>query len=233
MKRSERLYALVDHLRARSPRPIPGRTLADTFEVTVRTIERDILALQQSGVPIYAEPGRTGGYVIDREFSLPPLQFSATEATAIIAGLSLLAGSPFGGETQAAIDKIISALPERRHRKATELLSRTYLIGAGRDLLTRDRVLPRAIVDGAVLWISYSDANGAISERSVEPLGLLHGGDQWYLIGWCRARGGVRGFRTDRIRSVDVTDEHAPQRPEAVIAADLERWAAHNLADDR
>ncbi|WP_425272898.1 helix-turn-helix transcriptional regulator [Rathayibacter festucae] len=76
MNRTDRLYGLVEELRAVSPRPRSARRLAERFEVSVRTIERDPSALQQSGLPIWAEPGRTGGYVIDASATLGPAGFT-------------------------------------------------------------------------------------------------------------------------------------------------------------
>ncbi|MGI5454418.1 helix-turn-helix transcriptional regulator [Streptomyces sp. CA-249302] len=80
MNRTDRLYALVEEPRAAAPRPCSARTLAARFEVSVRTIERDLAALQQSGVPVYAEPGRRGGYALDRQRTLPPLTITPAEA---------------------------------------------------------------------------------------------------------------------------------------------------------
>lgn len=88
MRRTDRLYALVEELRARAPRPVSRSMLAERLEVTERTIERDILALQQAGVPIWSQRGRGGGYAIDAQWSLPPLNFDATEALAVIAALA-------------------------------------------------------------------------------------------------------------------------------------------------
>ena len=84
MNRTDRLYALVEELRAVAPRPRSARRLAERFEVSVRTIERDIGALQQAGLPIWAEPGRTGGYVIDASATLGPAGFTLDEALAIL-----------------------------------------------------------------------------------------------------------------------------------------------------
>ena len=70
MNRTDRLYALVEELRAIAPRPRSARQLAEHYEVSTRTVERDILALQESGVPIYAETGRWGGYAIDKAKAL-------------------------------------------------------------------------------------------------------------------------------------------------------------------
>jgi len=228
MKRAERLYALVDHLRARSPRTVSATALARTFEVTSRTIERDILALQQAGVPIYADQGRTGGYAIRRDFSLLPLQLTGAEALAAATGLALLDGSPLRAAARTARDKIISALPEARHRDAVRLLSRTYVIGDDKHR-AGDEIIERAVVNGIVVKISYLSSTNEKSEREVEPLGLLRADDHWYLVGWCRLRKGVRGFRTDRIAAVEATGETAPHRPESLLADDLARWSARRL----
>ena len=76
MNRTDRLYALVDELRAIAPRARTARQMAGRFEVSVRTIGRDLDALQQAGVPIYATPGPGGGYAIDKDHTLPPVNFT-------------------------------------------------------------------------------------------------------------------------------------------------------------
>ena len=78
MNRTDRLYALVEELRAVAPRPRSARQLAGRYEVSTRTIERDVLALQEAGVPIYAVAGRCGGYVIDKTLTLPPDSLPST-----------------------------------------------------------------------------------------------------------------------------------------------------------
>ena len=95
MNRTDRLYALVEELRAVAPRPRSARWLADRFEVSARTVERDISALQQSGVPIWAEPGRTGGYCLDKARTLPPVNLTPGEAVAMALALQGLEGTPF------------------------------------------------------------------------------------------------------------------------------------------
>ncbi|MFJ6953886.1 helix-turn-helix transcriptional regulator, partial [Micromonospora aurantiaca (nom. illeg.)] len=92
MNRTDRLYALVEELRAVSPRPRSATWLARRFEVSTRTVERDISALQGAGVPIWAEPGRTGGYVVDRARTLPPVNLTAAEAVAMAVALHRLGG---------------------------------------------------------------------------------------------------------------------------------------------
>ncbi|MER6878459.1 HTH domain-containing protein, partial [Amycolatopsis sp. NPDC000673] len=95
MNRTDRLYALVEELRAVAPRTRTAAWLAARFEVSVRTIERDLGALRETGVPIWTETGRTGGYGLDRERTLPPLTLTPEEAIAITVALRSAAGSPF------------------------------------------------------------------------------------------------------------------------------------------
>src|SRR5215210_7750455 len=88
MNRIDRLYALVELLRAAGPRGRSARQLAEHFEVSVRTIERDLSALGQARVPLTTKQGRTGGYSVDRSMSLPPLNFTPREAAAVAVALS-------------------------------------------------------------------------------------------------------------------------------------------------
>ncbi|PPH51325.1 transcriptional regulator, partial [Rathayibacter sp. AY1D7] len=112
MNRTDRLYGLVEELRAVSPRPRSARRLAERFEVSVRTIERDLSALQQAGLPIWAEPGRTGGYVIDASATLGPAGFTVEEAVAVLIGLSALQRSPFRQAALTAARKTLAVLPD-------------------------------------------------------------------------------------------------------------------------
>src|SRR4030095_12440182 len=80
MNRTDRLYALVEELRATAPRPRSAQRLAERFEVAVRTIQRDLLALQEAGVPIWATPGPGGGYTIDPRPPPPPLTLNHSAA---------------------------------------------------------------------------------------------------------------------------------------------------------
>ncbi len=124
MNRTDRLYALVEELRAIAPRCRSARELAARFEVSPRTIERDISALQQSGVPIYAEPGRRGGYAIDARMSLPPLNFTPAEAVAIALALSRAEDRPFAAYARTALRKVVAAMPGRDGERARDLAAR-------------------------------------------------------------------------------------------------------------
>src|SRR6266576_3162137 len=114
MNRVDRLYAVVEELRAAGPRGRNARRLAERFEVSVRTIERDILALQEAGVPISSQVGRRGGYLLDRSMTLPPLNFTPAEAVATAIGLRRLDDTPWARDARTALLKIVAASSPNR-----------------------------------------------------------------------------------------------------------------------
>jgi predicted DNA-binding transcriptional regulator YafY len=212
MNRTDRLYALVEELRAVAPRPRSARWLADHFEVSARTIERDISALQQSGAPIWAEPGRTGGYCIDRARTLPPVNVTPDEAVAMAVALQRLEGTPFRAAAGSALRKLVAAMEHGDAAAARRLASRVYLVGSPHRLPSVPRQVADAVSAGRVLRITYDDRAGITTTRDIEPLGYVGSTASWYLMAWCRTRQAIRAFRTDRITAVSVTAETAPRQ---------------------
>jgi predicted DNA-binding transcriptional regulator YafY len=212
VNRTDRLYALVEELRAVAPRPRSARWLAEKFDVSSRTIERDLSALQQSGVPIWAEPGRTGGYCLDSGHTLAPLGFTVDEALAVMVALGTLATSPFRDAATSALRKVVAVTDDRSLRETADLATRIHLLGEHRSN-DAPRELANALRTGHVLQIIYTDRNGIATSRNVEPMGFVGKGSDWYLIAWCRLRDGVRAFRGDRITEAKPTGERPPRRP--------------------
>jgi predicted DNA-binding transcriptional regulator YafY len=210
--RTDRLYALVEELRAVAPRPRSARWLAEKFDVSSRTIERDLSALQQSGVPIWAEPGRTGGYSLDPAHTLPPLGFTVDEALAVMISLGTLVTSPFRDAATSALRKVLAVTDDRSLRETADLATRIHLLGEHRSNEVPHE-LAGALRTGNVLEISYVDRNGIVTLRNVEPMGFVGKGADWYLIAWCRLRDGLRAFRGDRIAAAEPTGERPPRRP--------------------
>jgi predicted DNA-binding transcriptional regulator YafY len=216
MNRTDRLYALVEELRAVAPGRRSARRLAEHYEVSVRTIERDIGALQQAGVPIYADPGRRGGYTLDPAMTLPPLNFTPAEAVAVSVALRGAAGSPFAREAHTALRKIMAAMPARHASAAHELAGRIRFIVApdSGEPAGIPRIIENAVAARRVLRLDYVDKLGVPTEREVEPVMFLAGQHGWYLVGWCRLRDGLRAFRLDRILGCHDTGQPAPARPD-------------------
>lgn len=195
-----------------APRPRSARWLAERFDVSVRTVERDISALQQSGTPIWAEPGRTGGYCVSREHTLPPINFTPQEAAAMAVALQSMGPSPFRSAAETALRKLVFAMRGDDAETARGLAARVHFL---RDDVVEARVprlLSDAVADPRVLRIEYGDRSGARTHREIEPLGYVERSGAWYLIAWCRLRDGLRAFRVDRILDGTVTAELPPLR---------------------
>src|SRR5688572_26638243 len=111
MNRTDRLYAIVEELRAAGARGRTAAALAGTFEVATRTVKRDVSALQQAGVPIWATGGPGGGYVLDAAATLPPITFTAAEATALALALAVQPGLPFSEDGRSALAKVLAVMP--------------------------------------------------------------------------------------------------------------------------
>lgn len=203
MRRADRLFRLVQVLRAR--RFATARTLAEALEVSERTVYRDVRDLSLSGVPIEGEAGV--GYVLRRDFDLPPLMFDYEEIEALTAGARMLQAwsSPkLARAAQAALDKIAAALPadKRIAMERTRLYAPTFHVDRelGRVLDT----MREAIVEGRRLAFGYKDEGGKASERTARPLGLYFWGQRWTLGAWCEMREDFRNFRLDRMANVAI-----------------------------
>jgi predicted DNA-binding transcriptional regulator YafY len=228
VNRTDRLYALVEELRAVSPNHRTAPWLAERFEVSVRTIERDLSALQQTGVPIYATPGRRGGYAIDASHTLPPVNLTAAEATAVAVALANRGATPFTAAARSALLKLMAAMAEDDAAGARALAARVTLFDpddervpepdggpAGSGARPRGGarlVLEQAIVERRVTSLSYVDRRDVATERVVEPVAVVGVVPHWYLVAWCRLREGYRSFRLDRVLGAELSDEVAPDR---------------------
>ncbi|MFD8026919.1 helix-turn-helix transcriptional regulator [Streptomyces lavendulae] len=209
MNRTVRLYALVEELRAVAPRPLTVAALAARFEVSARTVQRDLQALMETGVPVRTTTGRGGGWSIDREMTLPPIHFTADEASALAVALAAAdARAPYAGAARTAAQKIAASMTGPASAAAQRLAARIVAQPAPADSTVRAAV-ERSLTTNTVLRLSYTDAAGHGSERTVEPAGLLTAEGRWYLIAWCRTRRAGRGFRLDRITAATPTSEPA------------------------
>jgi predicted DNA-binding transcriptional regulator YafY len=207
MNRTDRMLAIVLELQARGARR--AADLAATFEVSKRTIYRDVQALCEAGVPVVAEPGR--GYSLPPGYFLPPLRFSADEALMLVLGADVMAGS-FDAEYRVAAEsagrKIAGALPEPRRAEVAALRASLHFAPAGAGPPRRQqalRALRGAILARQSVRLRYTARFGADGgqERDVDPYGLAHVGEAWYLVGHCHLRGGLRNFRLDRIEAIE------------------------------
>lgn len=218
MRRAERLFRLVSELRSRGV--TRAEDLAAYFEISVRTIYRDIAHLQASGLPIDGEAGV--GYILRPGFDLPAMTFTYDQLDALAFGLSFVevAGDPsLAAAAQEVRAKLQAALPAPELRK----LERAPLFASRRDgrappLLTTIR---RAIRDAEVVDLRYGEGAAEPTERRVRPLAIWAFTDGWLFLGWCELRNDFRAFRLDRIVTVYPTGDHFVDEPMKDLATYL------------
>jgi predicted DNA-binding transcriptional regulator YafY len=229
MNRTDRLVAMVLFLQGR--RVVRAAEMAKHFEVTERTIYRDMSALGEAGVPISGEAGV--GYCLMKGYQLPPVMFTAEEASAFFVGGELVkqfTDASLQGPMASALDKLRAVLPRDRQDHVEKLVSRTIVRGrvgrAAPDVGTQRWMVTvqQGVVLRRVLRMAYRGLErDEDTQREVEPLGVVFYGGSWYLVAWCRLRKGLRHFRVDRIQRLELLPVTFPAREDFSLAEHMER----------
>lgn len=250
MNRTDRMLAIVLELQGK--RRQRAEDLARTFEVSKRTIYRDLAALGQTGVPVVSTPGR--GYALMDGYFLPPLSFGTDEATMLLLGADVMAQSfdaQYRAAAQSAARKIAGVLPERLRPEVDALRESIHFIVGGAalrpDQAAKLQLLRRAIIEQRSVRFRYfarrtSGQSAAVPKtREADPYALAHVGQSWYVTGYCHLRRDVRTFRLERMEDVAALAEtferpsgfqmHRPDLFEAgsfdvsvLFDADIARW---------
>ncbi|MEM7600473.1 MAG: YafY family protein, partial [Verrucomicrobiota bacterium] len=209
MNRIDRLTAMILMLQGR--RVVTAEQIAEYFEISVRTVYRDIAALGEAGVPIIAEAGV--GYALMKGYHMPPVMFTEAEAAALLTSSEL--AEKFGDDSlkktmRSAMLKVQAALPEERRDYLGRLESAVNVMGpeSGEGKDCRLLLLQEAVVRRRCLKLEYNTGGrNELSKRVVEPLGVTYYGRHWHLVAWCRMRTDFRDFRLDRISICEVLPE--------------------------
>jgi predicted DNA-binding transcriptional regulator YafY len=210
VNRIDRLHAILTHLQ--SKRKVTAQEMADRFQISLRTVYRDVKALDESGVPVIGEAG--SGYTIMEGYRLPPVMFTQEEASALLLGAKLAEQFTDGSVKRhfnAALFKIKAVLrsPDKEYvdslTEHIEILSRY-----APDLESPQQnlsMLQQAVVNKKIVHLQYrSNIKEEVTLRKVEPIGLLHYGNAWHLIAWCHLRNDYRDFRMSRMLGVTLDD---------------------------
>ena len=212
--RLSRLAAIQTMLQ--SKQQLTAREVADKFGVSVRTVYRDMRALEQAGVPIYAEEGK--GYRLVDGYTLAPVALSEREANALVTAEQLVArnkDASFVEDYAAAMTKIKAVLHRATQEKAELLAQRVVfrnnpLKDSSSDTLA---TLQLAITNRTLVEVAYrAVADHQETQRIIEPLALYSTQENWILIAWCRLRNSYRSFRLDGIQRMRLRDETFPDR---------------------
>jgi len=232
----------------RSKKTVSATVLAERFGVSTRTIYRDIETLSAAGVPVYAELGREGGFRLLEGYFLPPIMFSAGEATSLLIGLHLLnrlRAKPFAATLATAEQKLLAVTPE--HLRAM-LLRAPQMIGFEEippDLFHTERAsrppappvedaaistfLQATLEQKMVQFDYHSPYRNQMKTEVVIPRGLLWDRDRWYLIGMCRQDPeNTRLWRADRVQAIEMSRREAPSDP----TFDISHWLGRRWLDE-
>ena len=207
VNRLSRLTAIL--IRIQTKRMITASELSQKFQVSKRTIYRDIKALENAGVPILTEEGK--GYSLMEGYKIPPVMFTEKQANALILAEQLVLknkDASFIKDYSEAIDKIKSILRYTIKDKADVLANRTQY----KEVINQDRSsnnlsdLQNAITNYNLIKIQYTNKEGSTTDRLIEPFAIVSA-ENWYLIAWCRLREEFRFFRPDRILKMETLSE--------------------------
>lgn len=212
MNRIDRLAAILIQLQSR--RLVKAQDIADKFSISLRTVYRDMHALEEAGVPVIGEAGT--GYKLMEGYKLPPVMFNQDEASALLTAAKLVQSKTDAGISKhyiAALDKIkaILRLSEKDHIEEIDehiaVMEHPAIVHQPVAELHLQSLL-KAIGTSSVIEMNYTSIEkNEITHRKVEPVGIYYLGSHWYLIAFCHLRNDYRNFRTDKIDKLIITEE--------------------------
>src|SRR6266496_4900986 len=212
MNRIDRLAAILIQLQSR--RLVKAQDIAEKFSISLRTVYRDIHALDEAGVPVIGEAGV--GYKLMEGYKLPPVMFNQDEASALLTAAKLVqlkTDASISKHYISALDKIKAVLrvSEKDHIEEIDehiaVMTHPAIVHKPQEELHLQPLL-KAIGASSIIEINYTSIEkNETTRRKVEPVGIYNLGNHWYLIAFCQLRNDYRNFRTDKIENLVITEE--------------------------
>lgn len=223
MDRVTRMIGVLTFLQ--SHKFVTAEKLSERFEVSVRTVYRDIRSLEEIGIPVSFENNR--GYFIMQGFFLPPVSFTSAEANALIVVAAL--AQRFGDKSTAkltndALLKIRAVLRQGDKDKSEYLSKRVKVLKpkeGDSDYLSK---LQGAIAEHTIIKIDYVDTKGLDTTREIEPIGLIYYTEQWHIIAWCWKRKDYRDFKLNQIKSLKETGQPFRKKKHITVDEHIRSW---------
>lgn len=213
--RLSRLTAILLLLQSR--KLVTSTYIAQKFGISIRTVYRDIRALEEAGVPVLTEEGK--GYTLMEGYALPPVMFTETEANALITAEQLIRKNKDASlvrEYSEAVTRVKAVL-RQQVKNRSELLAQRMVFRQNPDELKTSHYLSAlqlALTHFRVVKLRYTaEGRDKPTERLVEPFAVYSTQENWILIAWCRLRADFRAFRLDRIEALHPQPEHFTPHP--------------------
>ena len=220
MRRADRLLKIVHFLRGRR-QAVTAAQIGEAFEICTRTVYRDIQDLILSGAPIIGEAGV--GYMIDKNYYLPPVTFDAEEIEALALGISMVrrwTDAPFAAKADSAFAKIEAVLPAALQGELSQITTFSSKAAAPVPWTVSFSQLRDCIRSRRRITFDYTDDRGAATTRTARPLAMVFFSPVWLLCAWCETRADFRHFRLDRMQTLKTqTDDIFPEEPDMNFAA--------------
>lgn len=235
MNRFDRVTSILLLLQTRSV--VTAQFLSEQFEVSERTIYRDIRTLENAGVPIGSEAGV--GYFIEQGYRLPPVSFSQDEAAALLLGEKLLTTALDNQslkDYQQALNKVRAVMDRADKDQLTSFDADIAALPSGSQFPQSEstddqwlRECRNALIQRQVINIKYAALSSQqTSQREIEPIGLYYYSWHWHLIAWCRLRQQYRDFRLDRISSFTPLNQQFPKHSRLTLQQYLDNKTHHD-----
>jgi len=208
MNRIDRLLGILTLLQTK--KYVTAEAIADKFEISVRTVYRDIKALHEQGVPVSFEQHK--GYFIVEGYFLPPVSFSSAEASALLLMETMVQGfadKSIGKHYTSALNKVKAVL-RSSEKEAIDRLSQHTRFQFPACFIKDTAflsILQQSIISKTILELEYSNTKNEVSSRRVEAIGLIFYAFAWHLIAWCHLRQDYRDFKVSRILKVKATSQ--------------------------
>lgn len=190
---------------------ISATKLAEMFEVTPRTIYRDIETINLAGIPIIAYPGVNGGIGIMEEYKIDKKLFTTSDITTLLMGLGSISSTLSSEEIVNTLAKIKGLIPAEQIRdielKSSQITIDLTSWAGNKNLQPNLEKIKKALNERKFLSFNYSDRGGKKSSRKVEPYRLVLKEANWYLQGYCTSRQDFRIFKLSRISVLEVFDD--------------------------
>jgi len=191
---------------------ITAMELANYFEVSIRTIYRDIEAINQAGIPIVTYQGTNGGFEVTDNYKLERQLLTAGEIQSIMIALKGVKTALDDHTFTGAISKLQALVPKNATSQPEHLILDFRPWGGNKNQLLKINLVKSAIAESRQIAFNYTSYHGETNLRLVEPMTLILKGFAWYFYGYCRVKEDYRFFRLSRMKDLTLSDENFIRR---------------------